>query len=161
LWYLEKTFIVRKVTPFYRNIRKEITKSPIYYFHDPGFKNYLLGLFTGFDELTYGGFLFQNFIYNILRGIYSESSYSINFWRTVDKAEVDFIITSGVKFVPMEVKYRMLRSGKIGRSLRSFIEKYNPEKAFIVSLNYKDSVRVNNTEVTFIPYYELWNTGIF
>lgn len=161
LWYLEKTFIVRKVTPFYRNIRKEITKSPIYYFHDPGFKNYLLGLFTDFDELIYSGFLFQNFIYNILRDIYSESSYSINFWRTVDKTGVDFIITSGVKFVPLEVKYRMLKSREIRRSLRSFIEKYNPEKAFIINMNYKDMVRINNTEVAFIPYYELWNTNIF
>lgn len=156
LWYLEKTFIVRRVTPFYKNIRKEITKSPVYYFHDLGFKNYLLGLFTGFDEVTYGGFLFQNFIYNILIGIYTESSSSINFWRTLDKAEVDFIISSGINFIPVEVKYKVLKSREIGRSLRSFIEKYNPKKAFVVSLNYKDSVKVNNTEVIFLPYYELW-----
>jgi len=157
LWYLEKTFIIRRVTPFYKNIRKEITKSPVYYFHDLGFKNYLLGLFAGFDEITYGGFLFQNLIYNVLKGIYAESSSSINFWRTLDKAEVDFIISSGIEFIPLEVKYRILKSRKIGRSLRSFIEKYNPKKAFIVNLSYKDSVKINKTEVIFLPYYELWN----
>jgi uncharacterized protein len=157
LWYLEKTFIVRRVAPFYRNIRKEITKSPVYYFHDLGFKNYLLGLFTGFDEITYGGFLFQNFIYNILQSIYYESPSSINFWRTLDKAEVDFVISSGAGFFPLEVKYKVLKSRKIGRSLRSFIEKYDPGRAFIVSLNYSDKVKINNTEVIFLPYCGLWN----
>ncbi len=157
LWYLEKTFIVNRLNPFYRNIRKEITKSPVYYFHDLGFKNYLLGLFRGFDEITFGGFLFQNFIYNILKGIYYESSSSINFWRTLDKAEVDFIVSSGTGLIPIEVKYRVLRSREIGRSLRSFIKKYSPAKAYIVSLNYTDKVKIGNTEVIFIPYYGLWD----
>jgi len=31
LWYMEKTFIINKVTPFFKNIRKEITKAPVYY----------------------------------------------------------------------------------------------------------------------------------
>ncbi len=163
LWYLEKTFIVNRVTPFYRNARKEITKSPVYYFHDIGFKNYSSGLFTGFGEIIEAGFVFQNFIFNILRNIYSENSISINFWRTLDKAEVDFIISGGKRFIPVEVKYRVLKSKKVGRSLRSFITKYNTRKAFIVSSNYKDQIKINNTDVVFLPYYELWkiNDSIF
>ena len=70
---------------------------------------------------------------------------------------MDFIISLGAKFIPLEVKYRILKSREIGRSFRSFIEKYNPKKALIVSLNYKDSVKINDTEVIFLPYYELWN----
>ena len=162
LWYLEKTFITNKVSPFFRNIRKEITKSPVYYFHDIGFKNYSAGLFTSFGDIIDSGFVFQNFVFNILKNIYPESSISINFWRTLDKAEVDFIISSGRNFIPLEVKYKVLKSSEIGRSFRSFIAKYNPKKALIVSLNYKDSIKINNTEVLFLPYYELENiTEIF
>ena len=40
IWYLEKTFIIESVTPFYRNVRKEITKSPVVYFNDLGLRNY-------------------------------------------------------------------------------------------------------------------------
>ncbi len=40
---------------------------------------------------------------------------------------------------------------------KEIIGKRNPQKAFIVSLNYRDSIKINNTEVIFLPYYELWN----
>jgi hypothetical protein len=75
---------------------------------------------------------------------------------------VDFIISSGRSFIPLEVKYKVLKSPEVGRSFRSFITKYNPEKAFIVSLNYKDSIEINNTEILFLPYYQLENVrGVF
>ena len=45
LWYLEKTFIVWKVTPWFTNIRKEITKAPVYYFRDIGLRNFASGSF--------------------------------------------------------------------------------------------------------------------
>jgi len=28
LWYLEKTFILKRITPYFKNVRKEITKDP-------------------------------------------------------------------------------------------------------------------------------------
>ena len=45
LYYLEKTYIIQKVTPFYRNISKELTKMYTIYFRDLGLKNYSLGQF--------------------------------------------------------------------------------------------------------------------
>jgi uncharacterized protein len=161
LWYLEKTFIINRVNPFFKNIRKEITRSPIYYFHDIGLKNYSSGLFTGSADLLEPGFLFQNFIYNILRNIYPPGMVSIKFWRTLDKAEVDFILSLGYNHIPVEVKYKFMKSPEVNRSLRSFIKKYNPKKAIIVNLDYKDSVKIENTEVLFLPYYEMDNNTVF
>src|SRR5690606_18155561 len=37
-WYAEKTFLVTTVPPFYRNPRKELTKSPQLYFSDLGMR---------------------------------------------------------------------------------------------------------------------------
>jgi predicted AAA+ superfamily ATPase len=161
LWYLEKTFIVNRINPFFKNVRKEITKAPIYYFHDIGLKNYSSGAFTATADLLDKGFLFQNFIYNILRAIYPHGMISIKFWRTLDKAEVDFILSSGDNHVPIEVKYKSMRSPEVNRSFRSFIKKYNPGKAIIVNLDYKDSVKIENTEVLFLPYYEMENNVVF
>jgi uncharacterized protein len=161
LWYLEKTFIINRINPFFKNVRKEITKAPIYYFYDIGLKNYSSGAFTATADLLDRGFLFQNFIYNILRDIYPYGMFSIKFWRTLDKAEVDFILSSGDNHVPIEVKYKYMRSPEIDRSFRSFIKKYNPQKAIIINLDYKDSVKIENTEVFFLPYYEMENNMVF
>ncbi len=157
LWYLEKTFIINKVKPFFKNIRKEITKSPIYYFEDLGFRNYVLNLFNDADIFDIG-FLFQNFIYNILKDIFANSTTTINFWRTLDKAEVDFIISLGTDYIPVEVKYKIFNSTPvISRSFKSFINKYKPKKAFIINLNYINFIKINNTDVIFLPYYKLWD----
>jgi predicted AAA+ superfamily ATPase len=45
LWYAQKVFLVELIAPYARNIRKEISKSPVPYFWDLGLRNYSLGLF--------------------------------------------------------------------------------------------------------------------
>ncbi|MEW5941222.1 MAG: ATP-binding protein, partial [Chloroflexota bacterium] len=47
LWYMEKTFLLHKVTPYFRNVRKELTKTPVFYFYDLGMRNYALGSVGG------------------------------------------------------------------------------------------------------------------
>jgi predicted AAA+ superfamily ATPase len=79
----------------------------------------------------------------------------LNFWRTKDKAEVDFILERGRNIVPIEVKYKSLKKQEIPRSLRSFIEKYSPDKAYIVNLDYSNTLKINETMLFFLPYYEL------
>ena len=45
LWYAQKIFLIELTTPYARNIRKEISKSPVPYFWDLGFRHFCLGLF--------------------------------------------------------------------------------------------------------------------
>jgi predicted AAA+ superfamily ATPase len=154
LWYLEKTFIVRKVTPYFKNIRKEITKTPTYYFTDLGLRNFAIGQFGNVINTSSVGFVFQNFIYNELRtGVYLSPT-TIQFWRSKDKAEVDFIINTGQEIIPVEVKYSFLKKPEISRSLRSFIKSYQPKKAYIVHLGEKIEEKIGETKIYFLPYYE-------
>jgi len=155
LWYMEKTFILNRVNPFFSNKRKEITKSPIYYFYDLGLKNYTVNSFRNIEGLTDIGFQFQNFVFNILKEKIKKSSVIINFWRTKEKAEVDFVINSGRGVIPVEVKYRKLEKPEIQRSMQSFIKKYQPKKAFIVNLEMKKKVIRDKTEIYFMPFYEI------
>ncbi|MCX7995816.1 MAG: ATP-binding protein [candidate division WOR-3 bacterium] len=157
LWYLEKTFIIRRINPFFRNVRKEITKSPIYYFGDLGMRNFATG---SFGTLTDPGFLFQNFIYNTIYEQIKGSSSKICFWRTKDKAEVDFVIDSGRYVYPVEVKYKQITQPEIPRALKNFIEKYKPTKAFVVNLTFKKRVKLNKTTVHLLPFYEI-NRSLF
>jgi len=154
LWYLEKTFIIRKITPYFRNIRKEITKTPIYYFTDLGLRNFAIGQFGNILHTFQVGFAFENFIYNQLRaGIYLSPTI-IQFWRSKDKAEVDFIINTGQEIIPVEVKYSFLKKPEISRSLRSFIKSYQPKKAYLVHLGKEMQKKFEKTKVCFIPYYK-------
>lgn len=155
LWYLEKTFITNKITPYFRNIRKEITKAPVYYFYDTGLRNYILGLFGVFSSTVSNGHLFENFVFNHIReGIHFASS-KIHFWRTRDGAEVDFVIETGVNLIPVEVKYTKLIKPQISRSYRSFLAKYSPKNAYIIHLGGRMETIIGKTRVKFIPFYEI------
>jgi len=157
LWYAEKTFIVRKLTPFFRNIKKEISKSPAIYFSDLGLRNYATGRFGLLSSPDETAFAFQNLVYNILRQKTALGNFSINFWRTIDKAEVDFIISKNKQTYPIEVKYTSLKKPEIQKSLRSFIEKYKPKCAWVVNLDYQDEISIGTTKVRFIPLYHLFS----
>lgn len=161
LWYLEKTFITETVSPYFKNTRKEITKAPVVYFYDLGFRNYSLGLFGAVEEADGLGFVFQNLVFNILKNNALFSVAKINHWRTKDKAEVDFIVSMGDKAVPIEVKCADIKKPEIERSLRSFIAKYSPEKAFVVNKSFKGAMKVGKTEINFIPFWELIDKNLF
>lgn len=154
LWYLQHTYILRKVTPFFTNIRKEITKSPLFYFSDLGLCNFALGIF-GQDttNIAKKGFLFENFVFNILNE-YIEPFAKIHDWRTKDKAEVDFVITKGLEPIPIEVKYRYMKKPEITRSFRNFLAKYHPSIAYVVHLGAKSTEKIDDTKIYFLPYYE-------
>ncbi|NUQ56900.1 MAG: ATP-binding protein [Candidatus Paceibacter sp.] len=160
LWYLEKTFITGTVSPFFKNKRKEITKAPVVYFHDLGFRNYSVGLFGKTAQTDGSGFAFQNFVFNALKTSLQFSGAEIRHWRTKEKAEVDFVITSGDRVTPVEVKYSELKKPEVGRSLKSFIDKYKPQKAFVVNKSFKETFVIDKTEVNFIPFWELAGRGI-
>ncbi|MCG2692536.1 ATP-binding protein, partial [Candidatus Parcubacteria bacterium] len=155
LWYLEKTFIIKKLTPYFKNIRKEITKSPVFYFYDLGLRNYALNLFGNLNRLDEMGFVFENFVFNQLKEKYSLSNASFHFWRTQEKAEVDFVISLGQKIIPIEAKYKSFKKPVIERSLRSFINKYQPKKALIITKDFKSQLKIAETKVEFIPFWEM------
>lgn len=155
LWYLEKTFIVNKATPYYKNVRKELTKSPVYYFVDLGLRNYASSEFTGLADSSLG-FLFQNFVFNALREKLFLPAHHLHFWRTKDGAEVDFVLEHRFgEPIPIEVKATTLKSPEISRSFRSFLSAYKPKHAFVLNLGFQGSTKIESTEVQFLLPYEV------
>ncbi|NCO82825.1 MAG: ATPase [Nitrospirae bacterium CG_4_10_14_3_um_filter_44_29] len=155
LWYAEKTFIIQKITPYFRNIRKEITKSPVYYFHDIGLRNYAIGMFGMLSQSSDFGFPFENFILNLLKEKIRFTGANIHFWRTKDGAEVDFIIDYRAKQIPVEVKYKKLSKPETSRSFLSFIKKYAPKNAVVVNLSLNAVEHIGKTTIHFLPFYRL------
>ena len=155
LMYAEKTFVIKRVSPYFSNVRKEISKSPMVYFTDLGLRNYSLGLFGRISLLSEMGFLFQNLVLHLIQQKWRYEGGSIHFWRTKDRAEVDFVINIGKTVLPVEVKCRELKVESVSRPLRNFIALYNPKEAWVVNLGFKSEIKIKKTVVKFIPFYEL------
>lgn len=155
LWFLKKTFIIGEVRPFYKNLRKELTKRSVFYFNDLGMRNYILNRLNQENLEIDGGFLFQNLIYFYLKEKTASESSKVNYWRTLDGAEVDFVINSGAGVWPIEVKYTNLKIIKISRSMNSFIDAYHPQKMTIINLVLNKTEKVNNVEFEVLPIGEL------
>lgn len=155
LWYAEKTFSIKIIPPYFKNKHKEITKSPSAYFYDLGMRNFSLGLFGTLIQPDQMGFVFQNFVANQLCERIADTSKSLNFWRTLDKAKVDFVLNDNKSVLPIEVKYSKLKNPEVTRSLRNFIQEYSPAEAWVVNLSLEAEIKIGNTFVKFIPYYKV------
>lgn len=91
LYILQKSLIIKICPPFYRNVRKELTKMPKVYFYDTGYRNAVLKSFdTPLDRIDKGPTLENCFFQCLLQLEVSD----IQFWRTQNKNEVDFICDS-------------------------------------------------------------------
>lgn len=154
LWYMQKTFLINKVTPYFKNIRKEITKSPVFYFYDVGMRNYALGTFGTTPISSESGFLFQNFVYHLLKAKTQNSATQVHYWRTTDKAEVDFVIDTLQEIIPVEVKYKKLSEPEMTRSFQNFLSKYRPKRGYVVHLGERSERKTDDAVVSFLPYYQ-------
>ncbi len=116
---LEQTFICKRVYPFHKNYNKEITKTPKIFFLDLGLRNFLLNNFSSLDTRTDKGSLFENFFLNELISNDHYGINKINFWRTTNQTEVDFIIQSEDLFEAIEVKWNNKINPKSFETLHS------------------------------------------
>lgn len=150
---LENTFVINITRPFFTNIRKELTKMPKVYFVDNGMRNLALKYFTKFMDSRDKGELLENFV---LSSLLKKGDLTVNYWRTKDKSEVDFICRDyDGNTIPLEVKAAELKKPEITKGLRSFIERYNPVRAFLINLSLEEKIKFKNTQIEFILPYSI------
>lgn len=118
---LESTFVVKRISPFFRNQKKELTKMPKLYFLDLGLRNYLLQAWQPIALRADMGKLFENFIFLELLASDMYKMKRYHFWRTTNQTEIDFIIQEGLTIRGIEVKYG---SEKMPKSFVSFKKNY-------------------------------------
>jgi len=121
LFVLQNCFHIDLVKPFYSNLRKELTKMPKVYFKDHGLRNMALNRFYDVSSRDDLGAILESFVYKRLTSLYDQDN--IRFWRTTDKKEIDFVITTSYgKGIAYEVKMKC-KSGK-ATSKRAFSVAY-------------------------------------
>lgn len=119
---LQKTFIIKRVGGYSRNLRNEISKKAKWYFYDLGVRNAVIEQWNELHNRNDVGNLFENFVAmelirssNIL-----DRPEELYFWRTHQGQEVDFIIEREGKIFAMESKW----SGKPAKGLQQFTAVY-------------------------------------
>lgn len=105
---LEKTFVIKKVSGFSRNLRKEIIKTSRYYFWDNGIRNALINNFNSPGQRNDMGMLWENFLYmeRLKTKSYKRIFASDYFWRTYDRQEIDLIEERDGKLFAYEFKWQ-------------------------------------------------------
>lgn len=130
LYTLHKCFHIELVKPFYQNQRKEITKMPKVFFKDSGMRNMAINRLFDFGDRQDQGQLIENYVFNRLAEIYDKDI--IRFWRTADKQEVDFVISTAYKDgLAFEVK--MQCQGIKHAGYQKFIQSYPDFRFRIIS----------------------------
>lgn len=119
---LEKAFIIFRLNGFNRNLRKEISKTPRFYFWDNGIRNVVISNFTTLELRDDVGRLWENYCIaeRLKKQNYLESFSNFYFWRTYDQQEIDLIEETDGRINAFEFKWGI----KEAKTPRAFRENY-------------------------------------
>lgn len=130
--YLEKSFVIFRLTGFSRNLRKEITKMGKIYFYDLGVRNIIIDNLKSTKDRDDLGKLWENFLIveRMKHAEYSGIYGSRYFWRTHTGVEIDLVEEKEGVLSGYEFKY----SHKLAKGPESWVKTY--KKATFETINH-------------------------
>ncbi|KAF0122253.1 MAG: ATPase AAA [bacterium] len=131
---LEDTFIIRRLPPFYANIKKRLVKSAKMYIRDSGLLHALLKNRTLDDLYSHpsSGNSWEGFVIEQIIGIIPEYWQSF-FYRTSAGAEIDLLLLDHRnESIAVEIKYSL--SPKVEKGFWNGMEDLGCKKGFVIYL---------------------------
>ena len=148
--YMEETFVIKRLTPLFSNPRTELSKMPKIYFADAGLRNLAMGSFGNLRTRSDAGQIIEGIVAAyVFRNRFLARR--VNYWRTKSGAEVDFVISDVKPVQSIEVKSGPLKQVAISRGYRSFLSKYNPERAILLNSTTWSDTEIAGHTVEAIP----------
>jgi len=131
---LEKSFIIKKVGSFSRNLRNEVSTKCKYYFLDNGIRNAIISQFNILKDRNDVGFLFENFLISerLKSNFYNNNFIIPYFWRNYNGKEIDLIEEKDNKIFAFEFKWSEKKKQRLPEE---FLENYKNVKYKIVNQN--------------------------
>ena len=128
---LVETFVVRRLQPYYVNIKKRLIKSPKVYIRDSGLLHALLKNKTVEELLGHytAGNSWEGFVIEQIVNILPEN-WEKYFYRTNAGAEIDLVVFPNNRPIAVEVKYSS--APKVSKGFWSAYEDIGCEKGFVV-----------------------------
>jgi len=134
LFLLEQMYIIKMVAPFQGNQRKAITKMQKLYFCDTGLRNRLSNNFNSISLRNDCGAIFENAAFLELWKIKNHST-QIQFFRTADGTEVDFIYNNLYSLKAIECKYKTFQKPARLLALENFCAENNIREKYVINQN--------------------------
>ncbi|SJZ92374.1 hypothetical protein SAMN02745119_02025 [Trichlorobacter thiogenes] len=121
---LEASYLLYLLPPYFNNLGKRLTKSPKLYLLDPAIVTYLTRQPSGEAALSgaMGGALFEGLVVIEAVKAYTNAGRkpALWYWRSHDGLEVDLILQSKDKLVPIEIKLTTTPTANHLDSLKRF-----------------------------------------
>jgi len=153
LGILQSSYIIYLLPPHHKNYNKRVVKTPKLYFIDTGLACSLLGIRSvgELENSHYRGALFENYVISELfkNKFNSGSGTNIFFWRDNKGIEVDVLLDSGSKLLPIEIKAAQTFNEEYIKNIQRWNE-FSRQKGGILVYNglqefeRKDKIRVKN-----------------
>ncbi len=133
---LEATFLVRRLSPYFKNIGKRLVKAPKLYLRDTGLLHHLLNIGTheALDTHPGRGASFETFVLeDLIRRERLGHPYSgAYFWRTAAGSEADLLIEREGRLHAIEIKAGRHAAGHATRVIRSVREDIAPDSFTVI-----------------------------
>lgn len=134
---LEQMYIIKLIEPYYVNRSKVIVKMKKVYFCDLGLRNCIESNFNEPNLRPDNGALFENFVMlELWRG--KKAAGSLQFFRTADGSEVDFVINQLNDRLALECKFKRLEKPIGNVALNNFCDQEGIQKRYLVNRNLND-----------------------
>lgn len=134
---LEKTFMIRRLPPYFANVQKRLTKSPKLYVRDTGLLHFLAGLRAPSELETWArrGASFEGLVIEELaaRSASRFTRPGLYFWRTHAGAEVDLLIVDGRRIHPVEIRLGTVVDSRSLAGLRQCMADLGLRRGYVVT----------------------------
>ncbi len=134
--FLEKTYFIRVLQPYFKNIKKKIVKSPKVYLRDSGILHHLLRT-NDFNQLlghnmignSWEGYIIEQIssFLNFIR----KDNIELLFYRTREGTEVDLVLLDGIE-PKVSIEMKMNLEPKVTRGLTNAITDLKTKYNYIV-----------------------------
>lgn len=142
--FLENSYIVYRLQPYFFNIKKRLVKTPKIYISDTGLLHRLLKI-TDFEQLLghpVVGNSWENFVMNQIK-YQKPDDCEMYFYRTHAGAELDLLLIKGLKPL-MSVEIKLSDNVKISKGFLSSIETLKTSKNYIIIPFLKEDYKVRS-----------------
>ena len=151
--YFENAFLIKRIEPYYINVKKRIVKSPRIYITDTGILHRLLNIadFESLQAYPLIGNSWESYVVNQIIPLLPQNI-ELNYYRTKDGSELDLVFVKSLKpLATAEIKYTSAPSFSAGntRAINTLLTKTN----FIITPTSDDYLIRENVRVCNLPNF--------
>ena len=155
---LEGVFLIRRLPPYFRNIRKRLVKSPRVFIRDSGLLHHLLNISTPHDldnhplrGASWEGFVIEDLI---RRERLARPFTQFFFWRTATGQEADLVFERGNERIVIEIKANSATNSHDAKKVEAILNDVGANQGWLVGYGGESAQltpRVRSISLDFTP----------